>query len=366
MLGEKEIRELSMFAANSPVLSIYLDTEPSLGNAETYRLRLRSMMKDVDLPDDINAVENYFHNTYNWSGRGVAIFSCAAEGLFHAFPLAIPVPDLVHVGDRPSVKPLADLFDTYGQYGVVLVDQQGARLFSFNMGELVEHEGVMGEIVKRKKLGGASSFPGRRGGVVGRTQAAREVVDRNIKGTVEFATSFFEEHHTRRILIGGTEDTVAQFRALLPKAWQSLVMGVFSLPMTASTAEVRHKAAQIGLQAEEAREERLVNNLITQASKRMGAVIGLGETLKAVDEGRVETLVITRAFHVPGYRCPDCQRLGVSDKLDCTGCKRPAEALPDVVEAAINTVLKTGGDIEVIQKENPLEKHGGIGAFVRY
>ena len=129
---------------------------------------------------------------------------------------------LVHVGERPLVKPLKDLLDSYGGYGVVLVDKQGARLFHFNMGVLTEQEGVLGEVVKHVKRGGASSVHGRQGGVAGRTDHMEETIERNMKEACEFAVRFFEENHVRRVLIGGTDDTWPSCAAccLRPgKAW---------------------------------------------------------------------------------------------------------------------------------------------------
>ena len=43
------------------------------------------------------------------------------------------------------------MFDVYGGYGVILVDRQGARVFHFHLGELVEQEGVLGTLVKHTK-----------------------------------------------------------------------------------------------------------------------------------------------------------------------------------------------------------------------
>ncbi len=102
-----------------------------------------------------------------------------------------------------AIKPLADIFDLYGGYGVVLVDRQGARVFHFHLGDLVEQEGVLGELVKHTKRGGSASFVGQRGAPSGHSHYEDEVVDRNIKEIVTFATHFFEEKHVRRILIGG-------------------------------------------------------------------------------------------------------------------------------------------------------------------
>lgn len=366
MFAENDLRELLEFKGTSPTLSVYLNTDPSEGNADAYRLRLRNMLKGVDLAKDVDAVENYFATQYKWTGRSVAVFSCMADGFFRAYPLAIPVADMVQVGARPSVKPLADLLDNYGGYGVVLVDKQGARLFHFHLGELREQEGTMGEAVKRTKRGGASTFPGRRGGTAGQTRYVEEVVERNMKDAADFAARFFEENRVRRILIGGTDDNVAMFRSLLPKAWQSLVMGTFPMSMAASHAEVLNKAMQVGQESERKREAHLVESLITAAAKGIQAVVGLEKTLLAVNEDRVSLLLVSKGFRSPGYRCMNCNLLSMHEDDACNACDGKREAVPDVVELAVSNVLLSGGDVEVIQSNPALENAGHIGAMLRY
>ncbi len=238
MLTESDLKELLEYHAKSPVLNVYLNTEPVEGSADTHKLRLRSMLKDVDLQEDVALVERYFDHEFDWSGRSVAVFSCAAEDYFRAFPLAVPVRSRVRISDRPYVKPLADLLDSFGGYGVALVDKQGARLFNFHLGELREKDGVLGEEVRHTKRGGGSQAQGRRGGVAGKTNYVEEVADRNIKEAAEKAARFFSENNVRRILIGGTDDNVIPFRAQLSKAFQSLVVGTFPMSMTASHTEV--------------------------------------------------------------------------------------------------------------------------------
>ena len=246
MFTEKEIRELLDVSTGKPVLSVYLNTDPTAGNADSYKLRLRNLLKEIELKADVQAVENFFNNEYNWVGRGVAVFSCAPCNLFKPYTLAIPVQDLAVAGNQPAIKPLVDLLDEYSGYGVALVDKQGTRLFYFHVGELVEQEELMAEEVKHVKLGGASSFPGRRGGQAGQTRYQETLVERNIKELAEYAAHFFEKNHVRRVLIGGTDETISQFRAALPKAWQALVSGTFPMSMTASNAEILSNAIQVG------------------------------------------------------------------------------------------------------------------------
>ncbi len=366
MLTENDLRELLGYQAQHPLLSVYLNTEPAEGGADAYRLRLRSMLKDVDMKDDINAIERYFDHEFDWSGRSVAVFSCTPEKFFRAYTLAVPVRSRVRISNQPHVKPLADLLDAYGGYGVALVDKQGARLFYFHLGELREQEGMVGESVHHTKRGGASTVPGRRGGVAGRTNYEEDVIDKNMKEAADFAAHFFADNNVRRVLIGGTEDNVANFRNFLPKAWQSLIVGVFPMSMTASKDEVGARAMHVGTEAEKRREAHLVDLMITGAAKGKGGVIRLDDTLGALHEGRVQTLVIRDGYRAPGYRCTGCSYITAQEIETCPFCGHKFERIPDAVEMAVHQVMKLGGDVEVLHDGQSTEFFGNIGALLRY
>lgn len=366
MLTETDLRELLNYHAHHPVLSVYLNTEPSEGNADAYKLRLRTMLKEVNMPEDVSAVERYFDHEFERSGRSIAVFSCAPEKYFRSYSLAVSTRDRVRVSEHPHVKPLADLLDSYGGYGVALIDKQGARMFYFHLGELREQEGVMGEAVRHTKRGGASTVPGRRGGVAGRTNRAEEVVDRNMREAAEFAARFFAENNVRRILIGGADSNLAPFRNQLPKAWQSLIVGTFPISMTAGKDEVLERAMQIGTEVENQRETELIKTLVTNASKGRGGVMKLEGTLRAVHEGRVQTLVICDGFRAPGYRCLGCGYVTSQQQEKCPYCGNVFEQIPDAVEMAVRKVMQQGGDVEVLHEGQNTERLGHIGALLRY
>jgi len=366
MLTESDLQELLSFQPNQPVLSIYLNTEPNEGNADVYRLRLRTMLKDVAMPKDVSAVEAFFQHHHDWSGRSVAIFSCASKDFFRAFSLAIPMRDRVRINVTPHVKPLANLFDFYGGYGVALVDKQGVRLFYFHLGELGEQEGMLGESIKRTKRGGASSYPGRRGGTAGQTNYVDELTERNMKESAEFAVHFFQDHNVRRVLIGGTEDNVAQFRSLLPKSWQSLIVGTFPSSMTASKNEVLGRAMQVGKEAEVNHEHRLLTNLVTNAAKKHAGVLHLDETLQALQDGKIQTLVIKEGFREPGFQCQGCGYLTIIEMPTCPYCGGKFAHVPDAVEMAVHKVMQQGGDVEFVHTDQAEKKFKGIGAILRY
>jgi peptide chain release factor subunit 1 len=366
MFSEHALRELLEYQGNAPVLSIYLNTDPVEGSADTYKLRLRSMLKEVDLSTDVFAVERYFDHEHNWSGRGVAVFSSAGDGFFRSYSFAVPVRDRVRVSDRPHVKPLADLLDVYGGYGVALVDKQRARLFYYHLGELRQQAEWVGENVRRIKRGGGSQAAGRRGGIAGQTNYVAELADRNMKEAADFAARFFQESGIRRVLIGGTEDNIAPFRNQLPKAWQSLVVGAFPIGMNASQGEVLARAIEIGQESERHREALLVESLVTSAAKGRAGVIGLDNTLSAVHEGRVQTLVILEGLRAPGYRCQGCRYLTAQEIDTCPFCGNFFKQIPDAVEMVVHRVMKDGGEVEVLHRNRAHPDFGGIGALLRY
>ncbi len=366
MLEDRDLQDLLHYQPGQPVLSAYLNTDPTEGNADAYKLRLRNMLRDVQMSEDVETIMRYIEHEHDWTGRSVAIFSCAPQKFLKAYSLAVPIRSRVRTSDRPFVKPLADLFDSYGGYGVVLVDKQGARLFYFHLGELREQDGIVGESVRHTKRGGGSQAAGRRGGVAGQTDYVEEVTERNIKDAVGFATRFFSENNVRRIVIGGTDENVALFRGQLPKVWQSLVIGSFPMSMTASHNEVLERTMKIGEEAEVRREAHLAETVVTNAAKGRGGVIGLEDTLSAVREGRVLSLLIRDGYRAAGYRCKSCGHLSSLPMGSCPFCEAETEEIPDVVEIAVRQVMQSGGEIEVLRGDHAVKGFSEIGALLRY
>lgn len=366
MITELNMQELLHYQPEHPVLSVYLNTDPAEGNAEFHRLRLRSMTKDVPLATDADAIVEFIERHHDWSGKSVAIFSCSPDNFLRSYSLALPIQSRVRVSDRPHLKPLADLLDSYGGYGVVLVDKQGARFFHFHLGELQEQDGMLGESVRHTKRGGGSQATGMRGGVAGQTGYVEEVTERNMRDAIEFATHFFAEKHVRRIVIGGTDDNVAMFRSVLPKAWQSLIVGAFPISMVASEHEVLQKAMSIGEEAEKRREFQLVKQVVTNSAKGKGGVVGIQDTLDAIRAGRVHTLVIQGGYRQMGARCDTCGYISSKPVDGCPFCSGAMEIVSDVADLAVGEVMRSGGEVEVLHPEHIEEGFDHIGALLRY
>jgi peptide chain release factor subunit 1 len=361
MLSDKALQELLDYESSVPVLSVYLNTDIT---PDAYKLTLRSMLKGIEMPADEEAALRYIEHEYARQGRSVALFSCAEENFFRAYPLSVAVHSRIHVAEKPYVRPLANLLDAYGAYGVALVDKQGARFFYFHLGQLVEQEGMLGEEVRQNK--GNTSAHGRRSYEdTGVTNLDTTTAKKNFKEAAEYAVAFFEKQKVRRILLGGTDENTAHFQQQLPKSWQSLIVGSFAMDMNANQQQILDETLKVGAKAEEKREAALVQQMITSAAKAAEGVAGLAATLPLTRDGRVQTLLVDENYHAPGYQCESCGYLTAEAAESCAFCGGTFAEIEDATETAIRAVMLSGGVVEIVRDNADMEEIG-IGALLRY
>lgn len=370
MFGRKDLRELAEFRSDSSVLSLYLRTDPTQRTTDEYKLALRQLLKDIEsqaTAEDTAAVERFVDFEYDWKGRGIAIFSCAAEDYWQQYSLAVPIEESrVIVSDKPYITPLAGLWDTYSRFVVAMVDRQGARLLLFQMGELLHEEGTVGEEVRRIKKGRGSAAAGRRGGAGGHpARRESEVATRNIKEAADVTVAFCETYRPRNLLLAGTDSTLSQFKSSLPRVWVDRVIGTFSADMTEGQNEIRDRAFVILKQVEAERKIALANAVITAAAKGSNGVVRLDDTLSAVHQGRARALVVAHGYQAPGYHCTGCGYITAQALETCSFCSNPIAEIRNAVEAAVAQALEQGVRVEIV-RDHPNLTEVGIGALLRY
>ncbi len=367
MFDEALLRELAVLQAQGPILSLYLDVDPTRKSPDEYKLVLRDLLHQVEGEadaEDIEAIRRYVELEYDWSGRGLVLFSRQAEHLWYALPLAVPVRSGVTVANKPYISPLVELDGIYGRYAVALIDRQGGRFYLFQMGELTAQDGYLGEEVRGSRKGRGSSMVGMRGGAPTSGRREEEVIQRNLKETAQALEDFCRLHKPRQLLVAGTEHTVAQFVEVLPPTLRQILIGTFNADMGAGEVAVRRESLRLLAEQQAARKQALVEAVFTAAAKGGNGVIRLDETLSAAYEGRIQVLVVERDFHQPGYRCDGCGYLTTQPLERCPFCGGTFLEIPDAAEAVVTQVVEKGGTVEVVDDGAMGEAH--IGALLRY
>jgi peptide chain release factor subunit 1 len=362
VIDESQLQELASFESQTaPVLSLYLNTDLTQQPKEKCRLVLRELLERVRgsvSADDVARIERFFDQEYDWKARGVAIFSLAKEALWRTYPLAQPIASEVHTGTKVHLRPLSDFVDEYGRYAVVLVDREGARFFVVHLGRIEEKSEWFGEEVKRHKQGGASA-----------TRFQRRVdrqAGQNLRLAADATTRFCQENQCKRLVLAGSDETVAQFREMLPKALRKELVGTLGLDMEATVVEVRVRASELIRSVGQQRQQQLVTDLITATAKGGGAVTGVADTFYAAHEGRVHTLVVEKGFETEGYLCEGCGYLSPQQMAKCASCGGEPQRVTDAVNRIVGRVIEVGGKVEVVQGSEALAKAGHIGAVLRY
>ncbi len=327
MLTEQDVQRAVEFESyDAPVLSVYLNVDPRRRTGESHKVSLRNLLAGVEGadPEDVKRVQNYIEMGYNRQGLSVILFSCAKKDFWWAFSFSVPVEDFAFVSFRPYVRQLARMLDIYERCGVVHVDQEGARLYLFNMGVLENAEGYMGEEVKLHRGGGWANPRIQRH----ETGQARQ----NLQEAAELSEEFYRKSGTRRLILAGTDKNVAQFKDLLSNRLRSIIIGQISADANASPNDLRDRALELAAK-EEAREAKAV----------------------------------TLADYVqPAYRFVDSGHilLDLHEESDLQSGR--VQNLPDAVESCLRRALAQNIGVTVIAEHEGLEKAGKIGALTRY
>ena len=371
MFTQDQLQDLLKADVNEAgVVSVYLDTDCSQQTAETIRMQVRGMLRELNgsYEKEADTIERYLDHSYDWSKPGLAMFSADDGDYFRAFPVAVAFRNRLRVGSKPYVKPLAHLLDYYAYYGVILVDRVGARFFEYHLGELQNSDGSIGEDVRHLKKGSGSSAVGTRGGARGAQGGSRhedEVVQRNMRDAAAEAGRFFADKPIRRLFLGGTAENVAQYREMLSKQLQSRIAGTFAIDMTAGEHEVREQTLAMLRDYNAERENKLVESMIAADARGANAAVGLDDTLQAISDKRVETLIISDGLRVPGY-VEDGSGFVVANLARSPLSDQELQEVPDVIDSAVAYTMAQGGHVEVISDNPDLESVGRIGAILRY
>ena len=368
MFSRDDLQQLAEYQGQHDVLSLTLNVDPTHRSKDEYRLALRHLLHSVQgrANGDAAVIEQFFESEYDWSGRGLAIFSNQKEDFWKVYSLAVPIVDSVFLGPKPYLTPLANLWDVYGRFVVAVLDKQGGRFLFVQLGEVVDSEGVLGEEVRRVKSGSGSTLTGRRRNPDEPTDRhVHEVIKRNVKDTGHALAQFCEKHAPRYVVLGGNAEIVNDVRAQLGQSWTERVIGTIAADFNDADLVIRDRALKVVEEAEHQREFNLADAAITAAAKNSHGAVRIDRVLMAAHAGQIQTLLVAEGFHSASYRCGQCGHVTMVPGAQCAFCNGTFDQIPDAVEAAIGKVLEQGGRVDIVHGHAALNEVG-VAALLRY
>ena len=371
----KQLQQLAKFSDRTcPVISVYVRTQwpdqsqhaVSAAFLARHLRQARTLALETDaarqsLAQDLVRIEQrgatLLRDRSQASAVSFALFACSGAGVWVEFPSPIPFENEFTIADRPALRQLARLDADYINALVVLVDAQSARLCEVVLGQLLTETDFRGE---------AADLAIQEGQLRYRRQA-RDDTRRYGEEVAAYVTAYCRERPETYLIFSGKDEILAHFRQLLPPHMQRKIIDTVPLDQRDTPDHILHVARETLEQHERIKDQESVRLLLDSAARGGLGVLGLPDTLVAVNAGLVHKLVMNRDFQKRGWRCQDCDYIGSDEEVppQCTVCDGPAMAV-ELGEAMVAEVLRNDGFVEPVARDAHLARHDGIGALLSH
>ncbi len=378
-LNPDRLRELAVLRPEGArVLSIFLNLDPAEFAAPPARaMEIGSVIDEarrsardggefahnakMALAADIERAGEFLRDFSRKGAHGVVLFVCGPAGLFEVIRLPRPVETRAVIDDSPFVAPLAALIGR-GSWLVVLVNRQTGRMFHGDREGLVELEVILDEVQGQHRQGGLSQARYER--------SVEQDVQDHLRNVADAAFRRFKRSPFDNMLVGGPQETLAEFEPKLHAYLHERVCGRVDVDVeNSSPDDVRAAAAPKIAERERAREREALDRLREGVSTGGRAAAGLDAVLEALNERRVETLMVDQGLTAPGCTCPQCGWVGPFDGGACPADGTPVECRDNVIESAVELALVQNAHVFVVHDEDhalELQSQGDIGAVLRF
>jgi peptide subunit release factor 1 (eRF1) len=353
-----------------PFLSLYLDWTPD-GNGQRQaprivRQELNRIADELNLHDDARQqfeadrqrIAEYLEREAPADARSLAIFACAAEGVWQALPLQAHMETEVAADRYPHLFGLARVLDDYETFAVVLADGQESRIMVIGLDDIRPvAETQAPEKIKRFDQGGQAQMLFQR-----RTD---NLIKAHTKDIAAELGRVIDRHDVHHVIIAGNDAIKGMVLDALTDPIRARLVDYINFDPNANVQELMDALVPIMRQVEQQQETAALAELEEQHYADGLGITGVADIALALSKGQVRTLLMRRDFAGQGGECPNCGtlRAGRRDKCPYDGAElRPV----DLREAFVARALQQNAAIEIVESSDYLDQHEGVGALLRY
>lgn len=374
MITKQDLERLmSRESSGRPVLSLFLDMSVNQNNKRTWDVFLsqkRAQLEEIEpeliareapAVDELAArIRTWIADDFDQSNRGVVIYAEIGGDYFEGMQFPVPVQNRLVVADRPMVGPLAQVLESYHHYGVILLDREHVRILSVYLGTLLDEIEVHGDPLPTNshvKAGGYSQS---------RMQRRKaEEMRHFFKDFAAEVEEFVDRYQPQDLVLLGTEENTAKFRDFLPDSLLQRVVHTGNMWVDEPAAGVMEKLEPL-LRADVDRHNReVVEQLKDRVAHDYLATAGFQGTLTALQEGKVDTLVLASDHRQDGVRCAQCGFVFARELKSCPYDGSSTLEGVDVVEEMVRMAEGQGVQI-AFAAANEVQELKGAGALLRF
>jgi peptide subunit release factor 1 (eRF1) len=287
------------------------------------------------------------------------VFCSGRADLFETVRLPRPVPGRVVVDTAPYVEPMLAAV-AQREWCVVLVSRRNLRVFTGPADTLQERQDIEENVHGQHEQGGWSQARYER--------SVEKDVDDHLRLAAEIVDRRSRRDGFDRLALGGPPEIVARLQGMLGEDLQArLVAGRVEVDMSsANEAEVRSAVAELAERDDERSEREALDRMaagIGSGGRGVGGPIG---TAEALNERRVETLLLAPDFDRAAQRCPTCGMLVLDGDGRCPADQTKLEDLEHLREGVVKAALAQDAEVMVVRHHPDLGPFQGIGAVLRF
>jgi peptide chain release factor subunit 1 len=379
-------RQMLEHTGEHPVLSVYVDLDASqFATAPARASQVRSLIDEAGregrllkdelshadrsaLTKDLERVQEYLASDEPpvSGARALAVFCSSQDDLFQAVPLPEVTAPKVVIAQTPYIEPLVTADD--GRTAVVLISRRTGRILVGDVGdvgELSETEDIADSVHGGHSRGGWSQSNYER--------SIEADVQHHMRHVAHELYGSWQREPFARLVLGGPTEDVGQFESELHNDVRPLLLdGRLDLDAETSRAtDVRAALVPVLDRAREAAKEAALAALEDRLGAGSRAARGVEDTLEALDERRVETLLLANNFAAEGVRCARCGLLYPEGTRDCPADGEATTVVTDLREAAVEAAVMQDASVLVFgEGTDPpppvLHRGGGIAALLRF
>lgn len=364
-----------------PIISLYLDLDPErFATAPARSAQIRSLIdqagRELDAADgldhddlvalraDLQRIDDYLSSRgvggAPFKGaHGLGVFCSGRDDLFEVVQLSRPTPGRVVIGRTPYVEPLVAAAHQR-RWLVALVNRRLARVLGGPVDRLEEDGSFEDYVHGQHDQGGWSQARYER--------SVEKDTDDHLRRAAEAVNERWRAEGFDRVALGGPVEIVPRLEALLAADVRAnLAPERVEIDLSnAGDEEIRQALAKLVPEDEKRLERELLDRMAAGIGTGGRAVGGPQDTLEALNERRVQTLLLEPAFDCPAVRCVSCGLLMLEGNGRCPADGGEIEALEHLREAAIEAALAQGAEVVVVRHYPDLGPLQGIGALLRF
>lgn len=358
------------------VLSVFLNLDPSefstggprstaitsLINEASHRVEEAEGLEHEEhqaLRADVERVKEVLEGRDIATGgtQGLAVYACGPADLFEVISLPHPIESRAIVNHTAYVEPLVMAGESE-RFCILLANRRTARVLVGTAVGFDDLGRIDDEVKGQHSQGGWSQARYER--------SVEEDKRDHLEHVARELFRYFKRRPFDRLLVGTPPELTGEMEGHLHPYLRQRLAGRLSIDVENSTTdEVREVAEPVIDEDQREREREILDRFAQEIGRGGRATAGLQPTLEALNELRVEVLLLEEGFRASGLVEVETGML-TADPGSVPLEDPRLEAQPDIVESAIEKAMEQSADVRVIRRFADLGAHGGIGALLRY